>query len=90
MIFPPLLAFFGKTRSADSGHSSLSRGRFGGAVMRRFGVDEEVDGLWWGTKADTEGAAVVRFESLEMAADRQIADILRPSTRFHGCWQIIV
>lgn len=41
MIFPPLFAFFGKTRSADSGHGSLSRRWFGdGAVRGVFGVDE--------------------------------------------------
>ena len=44
MIFPPLLAFLGKTRSADSGHDSHSReGIWWRLGEGGFGV-EEVEG----------------------------------------------
>ena len=63
MIFPPLFAFFGKTRSADSGHGSLSRGWFGGAAVRVFGVDE-VEGCGREPRVEAEGAAATHNASL--------------------------
>ena len=77
MIFPPLFAFFGKTRSADSGHDSLSRGCFGGAVVRVFGVDE-VEG--WGVVKVQGKAPRPSPSPFEMRTDRG-----HPPTPFGGC-----
>jgi hypothetical protein len=45
MIFAPLFAFFGKTRSADSGHGSLSRKALLAALWRGVFSAEEVEGV---------------------------------------------
>ena len=83
MIFPPLFAFFGKTRPADSGHDSLFRGWFGGTVVRVFGVGEAEDVVE--DQGRDGGRRGHPQRVVEMGADRG-----HLPTLCHSRWQIVV